>query len=277
MLRTVLVALDESPFTETATKLAIEWGTRFGARLLGLGILDKPSITAPEPVPLGASAFKKELDEARLADAQEHVVRFLSTFQERCSAAGVAADVFEDVGDATRSILKHAHRCDVIVLGYETHFHFETQHAPDTVRAKVLRRSPRPIAVVPRELAEGSGVVVAYGGGREVTRTLQTFQLLGLDCGETIHLVTVSHEEDQGASPAEYAAEFLESHGARCKLHVVKTDLQPAEALLEQIRILQPRLVVMGAHAHHPLRDLFATSVTRAVLRACPVPVLVGS
>jgi nucleotide-binding universal stress UspA family protein len=33
---------------------------------------------------------------------------------------------------------------------------------------------------------------------------------------------------------------------------------------------------VMGAHAPHPVRDIFATSVTRAVLRACPVPALVG-
>jgi nucleotide-binding universal stress UspA family protein len=34
---------------------------------------------------------------------------------------------------------------------------------------------------------------------------------------------------------------------------------------------------VMGAHGHHPVRNLFATSVTRAVLRDCPVPVLVGA
>jgi nucleotide-binding universal stress UspA family protein len=34
---------------------------------------------------------------------------------------------------------------------------------------------------------------------------------------------------------------------------------------------------VMGAHGHHPMRDLFATSVTRAVLRECPVPVFVGA
>ena len=147
-------------------------------------------------------------------------------------------------------------------LGYETHFHFETQDAPDTVRAKVLRRSPRPIAVVPRELPKGSGVVVAYGGGREVARTLQTFQLLGLAGGETIHLLTVCRDDGK-AEAAEFAAEFLDAHGAQCKLHVVNSHLEPAEVLLEQIRILQPRLVVMGAHAHHPLRDLFETSVTR--------------
>jgi nucleotide-binding universal stress UspA family protein len=53
--------------------------------------------------------------------------------------------------------------------------------------------------------------------------------------------------------------------------------MPPAEVILGQVRKLQPRLVVMGAHAHHSLRDLFATSVTRAVLADCPVPVLIGS
>jgi nucleotide-binding universal stress UspA family protein len=276
MLQTVLVALDESPFSDTATTLALDWAKRFGARLLGLGILDKPSITAPEPVPLGASGFKKEVDEQRLAEAQEHVNLLLAKFQQRCSAMGVQARVFEDVGDPTKCILRQAHRCDVIILGYETHFHFETQDAPDTVRAKVLRRSPRPIAVVPRELSKGNDVLVAYGSGREVARTLQTFQLLGLDGGETVHLVNVSRDDGK-AEAAEFAAEFLDAHGVDCQLHVVNSDLEPAEVVLEQVRFLQPRLVVMGAHAHHPLRDLFATSVTRAVLRECPVPVLIGA
>jgi nucleotide-binding universal stress UspA family protein len=36
-------------------------------------------------------------------------------------------------------------------------------------------------------------------------------------------------------------------------------------------------VVVMGAHGHHPVRDLFFTSVTRAVLRDASVPVFVGA
>jgi len=277
MLKTILVVLDESPYSETATTLALEWGRRFGARLLGLGILDKSSIIAVEPIPLGASGFKRERDEERLAEAQKHVTRFLAKFQKRCSAAGIPARIFEDVGDPTKCILKHAHRCDLIVLGRETNFHFETQHESDDVRAKVLRRSPRPIVVVPRELPIGSGVVVAYGGGREVARTLQTVQLLGLADGETIHLVAISRDDRKTEASAELAAEFLESHGAPYKLHVVESELEPANVLLDQVVNLQPRLLVMGAHAHHPLHDLFITSVTRAVLRACPVPVLIGA
>jgi nucleotide-binding universal stress UspA family protein len=46
---------------------------------------------------------------------------------------------------------------------------------------------------------------------------------------------------------------------------------------MDEIQARRPRLVVMGAHAHHPLRELFVTSVTRAVLADTPVPVFVGA
>jgi nucleotide-binding universal stress UspA family protein len=33
----------------------------------------------------------------------------------------------------------------------------------------------------------------------------------------------------------------------------------------------------MGAHGEHRWRDLFSDSVTRMVVRSCPVPVLAGA
>src|SRR5215510_3771447 len=179
MLRTILVALDDSPYTETATSLAVEWGQRFNARLLGLGILDTASIARPESVPLGASSFKKERDSARIVDAHGRVQSFLAKFQERCAAASVRAEVFEDVGNPAANIIRGAHRCDVVMIGRETRFHHETQQSDATV-AQVLRNTPRPIVVVPPQRSQGEGIMVAYGGGREVAHTLQTFQLLGL-------------------------------------------------------------------------------------------------
>jgi nucleotide-binding universal stress UspA family protein len=57
----------------------------------------------------------------------------------------------------------------------------------------------------------------------------------------------------------------------------MNSDAAPADVILEQVRHRRPRLLVMGAQGHHPVRDLFATSVTRAVLKEAPVPVLVGA
>jgi nucleotide-binding universal stress UspA family protein len=119
--------------------------------------------------------------------------------------------------------------------------------------------------------------VVAYGGGQEVARTLQTFQLLGLAAGETVHLVSVQREGWEAGALAALAGEFLTVHGTAYQLHTRTSTGSLAETLLDEVRRLRPRLLVMGAQGHHRLRDLFVTSVTRGVLRDCPVPVFVGS
>jgi len=257
--------------------LACEWAARFGARLLGLGVVDQPSIEQGEAVPMGAYGFKKHRDEVRLADAHRRVLVFLEEFRARCAAAGVTATVLEDIGDPIDRILREVQRCDAVILGRETHFHFETQARPDATLPGVIRASARPVVVVPHELLAGRGVMVAYSGGREAARTLQIFQLLGLAGGEDIDVVTIHRDRSEAVAVANLAGEFLAAQGAPHRLHAISTEGAPAEVLLEEVRRRAPRLLVMGAYGHHrSLRELFATSVTRAVLTACPVPVFLG-
>ena len=277
MLRSILVGLDGSPWSDAATTLAVEWGARFGARLVGLGVVDEPSIDRGEAVPMGAYAYKKRLTETRIADAHHRVLQFLEEFRARSLSAGVAATVLEDIGDPAERILREAQRCDVVILGRETHFHFETQEQPDAILGQVLRVSPRPVVVVPRDLAEGHGVVVAYGGGREGARTLQTFESLGIAGGEEVQVVTVHRDRAEAEAIAALASEFLAVHGTPHRLSAIASEAGAAEVLVEEVRRRRPRLLVIGAHGHHPLRDLFATSVTRAVLRECGVPTFIGS
>ena len=97
--------------------------------------------------------------------------RVLAACEARAIAAGVPVQVLKGIGDPASCILREIQRCDVVILRRETHFHFETQDQPDTTL--------------------GEGVVVAYGGGWEVARTLQTFKF--------------------GGNPAARAASFMSS------------------------------------------------------------------
>jgi nucleotide-binding universal stress UspA family protein len=56
MLTSILLALDGSACSFTATTLALDWAKRFDARVQALGIVDEVTIRRPEPVPLGAGA-----------------------------------------------------------------------------------------------------------------------------------------------------------------------------------------------------------------------------
>ena len=117
MIRRVLVAMDGSAHGLSAATFALEWARRFGAELVGLGILDKPSITSPEPVSFGGTSFKRHRDEVRLADEHRRVVELLADFQRRCEADRVRCSVVEDIGAPHEQIVAEASGCDVVVLG----------------------------------------------------------------------------------------------------------------------------------------------------------------
>jgi nucleotide-binding universal stress UspA family protein len=277
MMRRLLVAMDGSPHGEAAGALAIDWAHRFGADLVVLGVLDEPAITGPEPVPMGAMGYKVERDDMRLAEAHLRIHDFLGAFRRRCEVAHVPCAVIEDIGTPHEQIVLQAARCDVVVLGKESHFRFETDDNPDTTLLSVLTRSPRPVIVVPRQPADGEGVLVAYGTGREEVRTLQTFTLLGLAAGETVDVLAIDSDRAEAELRARLAGDYLAAHDVRHRLVPLATDAEPADVIVEEVRHRRPRLLVMGAPGYHPLRDLLFGSVTRVVLKETSVPVFAGA
>ena len=126
MLTSILIGLDGSAYSDVAVELGIQWAKRFNAVLVGLGIVDEPTICKREPVPLGGASYKLERDAQLLADGRRKVEEFLKRFGAQCAAAGVAYQEVEDVGMPYDEILRESHRYDLVLLGHETHFHFET-------------------------------------------------------------------------------------------------------------------------------------------------------
>jgi nucleotide-binding universal stress UspA family protein len=276
MLHSILVVVDSSPSSERVMGLAFDWATRFGARVLGLGVLDPSSIEHGEPVPMGAYAYKKHRDETRLTEAHHRIERLLEEFRARSAAAGIDATTLEEIGEPAEQILREAQRCDVMLVAREARFEPGTEDESQRFLARLIRGIPRPVVVVPPEAGEGRGILVAYGGGREAASTLQTFVLLGLADGEDIDVVTVRPDRADAERLVQLAGDFLAAHGLAHRLHAIESNEPPGDVLLDTVVRNRPRLLVIGAHAPHPVRDLFATSVTRAVLWACPVPAIVG-
>src|ERR1700704_775813 len=110
MLRSILVGIDGSAYSAAAVELGIRWSQHAGAVLVGLGIIDAPTISKPEPVPLGGSAYKVHHDASLLADASHKVGEFLEHCARLCAEAEVACQLLQDIGLPTEQILLEAQR-----------------------------------------------------------------------------------------------------------------------------------------------------------------------
>jgi len=70
VLKSILVGLDGSEYSEGALGLALQWAKVSGAVIGGIAVVDIPGIFQAEAVPLGAEQAKEALDQSRLADAR---------------------------------------------------------------------------------------------------------------------------------------------------------------------------------------------------------------
>jgi nucleotide-binding universal stress UspA family protein len=275
MLQGILIGLDGSRYSDVAVELGIEWATRYDARLIGLGIVDEPTITAPTPVPMGAAHFKSERDANLVADAHRRVEAFLKQFASRCAQAGVDGSTIEADGLPHEQIVLEAQRNDLVLMGKESYFHFETQEGPCETLSQVVHLSPRPVVVASPAPTDGDSVVVAYDGSLQAAKAVQALQTTGLDRLGPVHVVSVA-DHDDAKKQAQRAVDFLALHRIAAKLHVLDADDPVADRLLAEVRRLNARLLVMGAYGQPGIREFVLGSVTRSVLKQAAVPLLLA-
>lgn len=273
MLQSILIGLDGSPDSLQALELGIQWASKLELRLVGLAIVDEPAIQHPEPLPIGAGAYRAQAVEGLLEEAHRKVQQALDHFNARCTEAEVDYLSQIDTGTPSEEILRESQRCDLVLLGHETHFSFRTENRADATQWNVLKHTPRPVVVVPPTLKPGSSVVVAYDGSPSADRALQAFQASGLEFEEQVYVVSVDPDLTEANCCAERAVEFLRSHNIAATAIPHGAASAVAEAILEQVRSRNARLLVMGAYGHSTMREFLLGSVTNVVLRKSPVPV----
>lgn len=275
MLRSILVALDETPGAEAARDLAIRLAHETGAALSAAVVLDNPHTNdVHEAVPPGGAAFKERRDAARAQRAEAEAAAALAA----CAAA--AGDLpfaaLRLPGAPEPALLAASATQDLVVIGRDSTLgQEETEHGLAPVIEALLHDGARPLLVVPPGALPGGGpVVVGYDASTPARRSLQLFALLGLAQGAPVKIVSAAETVPEAQAMAEEGAAFLRSHGLEVEA-VAVTGTRPADLLLAEVTGLKARLLVMGAFETGALRTLLLGSATRRLLRDAPCPVFV--
>ena len=273
MLRSILVGLDGSDFSESAVELGIDWARRHNAVLVGVGVASAGSPAASEPVSAGVGAASQQVvapDTRRSAGAEV----FLDRFTRRCSNAGVTCETIQSYGDPAEAIMLEAQRFDLILMGQRTNFQNTPSGFDDTLR-DIVRHSPRPVVAVPEKLPRSTHVLIAYDGSVQAARTVQAYQSLDLHHGGELTVISVDLDEAEAARRAERAIQFLKSHDIPAAALPLASQFAPAREILDHSEKLDAGLLVMGAYGKQTWREFFLGSTTQTVLRESTIPVLV--
>jgi nucleotide-binding universal stress UspA family protein len=272
-LKRILVGLEASEGTLRATELALALAGADGAALVGLAIIEAPSITSGAAMGIGGSTYKHERDETLLLDAKQQAREFEQRFLAAARAAGVLARTVEITGKAADTILAELEHHDVGVLGRYANFRFETEARDLGTWDTILHKAGRPLIVVPETpLPQGRDVILAYDGSVAAKRAMRFFVDCGLHRDRTVHVVTVNDSGAIAWELATAAAEELGKLGVAAQVRNVVSVLPVAEALLEVSRDVRAGLIVMGSFAHSRLRSFFRGSVTQQLVEKTTIP-----
>jgi nucleotide-binding universal stress UspA family protein len=273
--KTILVHLDARP--RSSERLAFAWqiAAQFEAHVVGLyapGVQYIPSYVLAE-----AGAALRELVETRAADnARTAEQRFREAAAKRGDAR---AEWRAASGDAAPALRQSARYADLVVAAQPQ---AEDEAGLAGLADELALSAGRPVLFMPYAgnfPSTGRRVLIAWDGGREAARAVSDALPL-LRRAQSVEVAVFDPSRSggkHGAQPGADAALFLARHGVKVTVHTQSgAGYDVGAQILTRAAESSADLIVMGAYGHARVRELVLGGVTRTVLGAMTVPVLMS-
>lgn len=275
-MRSMLVAIDDTPAGTAAVEFALALAKRLGAAVTGVSVLDVASLTAREPGGIGTDHYRQKGNLARIRQARARIAREIELFGQTCATRGVPAGIIEIEGSPGQEMHRAAAAHDAIVIGHDSNFRGEPVDGLARTVEQVLNGNPRPLLITPATAGREPGrVLIAYDGSVPAARTLQIFTLLGLGQLGELHVIAVNAAQDVAQRCLQQASGYLALYGLACSTHAIASTDDPAELITAQIQRLGAGMLVMGAYGHRGWRETLLGSCTTRLLSECPATLFV--
>jgi nucleotide-binding universal stress UspA family protein len=269
MFRAVLIALKPAASGGSLINFASELAARRHLEVFAYSVIDTNQLSPPEPVPLGASAFKLQRDEQRLAEARNNAEDACAALATACRAKSIPCTTRVPEGSVVQLLASESHLVDLLLCG-----HASGGNAGErSLLYSILKHNPRPAIVVPQAPSSGESVLVAYDGSAQAARALASFAHSGLADGRIAYVMSLHHDLEQANSLAQIGTKFLTRHGIHAVANGQQLGHSIADQILEEVSRIGAGLIVMGAFGQSAAREFFFGSVTRRILDSLPAPV----
>lgn len=276
MIQTILIPVDGSANSGIALDYGLYVAPKFGASLRGLHVLDIYLIQGPMMTDVTATVGMPPYDgylDAVEASLKEKAAGVLASFAERCRRAGVACETRTNIGKISDTIIEEAETADLICMAKKgEHFHLKEGGLIGSVAEVVIRRSGKPVMVIPETFREIESMGLAYDGSAPAKKALDLSLRLSEQAKWPITVLIVSADAARAAALSAEVEEKAQEGTADCE--VILSSGKEADEILKFISEGAVELMVMGAYGHNRLREWLLGSTTSHILSRSPLPVL---
>lgn len=277
MIKTILVCTDGSTHGETATRYGIHLAEALEAHLMGLHVLDSRMLEGPLMADIsgwiGAQPFGSQLQQFREL-MQQKGETVLQAFGEQCRDAGLTPDHWIRMGHPARVILEEESKTELLILGRKGEHADMVGDMVGSTADRVSRNSVSPCLVVGEVFAPITRILAAYDGSGQASQGLHEAVELAQVLKAPLHVVTIAESDDEpdAKSLSSDAVRIAEAHGVTPECAILEGE--PHEAILEYATSKGCNLLVVGAHGHGRIREMFLGSTTSQLISDSDLPVL---
>ena len=271
--RTLLVHLDDGSrddYLDIAARLAV----RFAAELAGAYLVPTRELT-----PFTSALLPGSVVAHHLRDSGDAQARAEARFREVAIRHGLPSSSFSaPAGRAVDGAIAHARCADLCVLSQPRTDDSHAGFASDLAHA-VIMQSGRPALVIPFGDAVpdiGRRVLVAWKDARESARAAAD-ALPFLVAADEVVVIAITAPNAEDETHGAKIESWLARHGVRAQVrHEVAEDVDAGNLLLSRAADFSSDLIVMGAYSRPRLSEVVLGGVTRLMLQAMTVPVLMS-
>jgi nucleotide-binding universal stress UspA family protein len=268
-MKTVLLLVHEDPGQEARLQAALDITRALEGHLKCVDVTPLPLFVGD----YDGGAQGLILMEERRAESTNRVA-----LETRLAHEEASWDWIDSIGDMASCVLREAGLADLIVVNSKRDTFLAID--PRGVSSTLAADARCPIMAVPdnvRGLDVNGPVVIAWDGSEPVMATLRASAPL-LKLASSVHLFSVEDgSRGPEAVPAEAAAVYLSRHDIHAGVHRVKALGHTPDALiLEECAARGARYCLMGAFGHGRMREELFGGVTRRMLDAAQLPLLLG-
>lgn len=277
MFKSILVPLDGSKSSEVALHYALDFAARFGARLTGLHVVDAKILEAPYLTDLagmtGAVPFTGLMTDIR-QNLEKRGRQILDEMQAAAQHRGLEAETRLETGIIHKVIAQMSMSHDLVCMGRNAGDPAWVGHLLGSTLENTLRRLHMPVLLAGETYREIRRILVAYDGSLHANRALRVVIRLIETAPAECTLLGVAPHADEAEPLLADGRKLLEAHGIPYKQQLQAGD--PREQIVRAAAEQGADLVVMGAFGHSRIREVLLGSTTDAVMRTCPLPLLIA-
>ncbi len=284
-IKTILVPLDGSEGAESVLRTAFGVSRNLAAHLDVLHVrADSKNAVPLLGEGMSGAMIEEMIDladkeaDVRAGKARQIYDKVLAEFAfPETTAAGGQVPSASWVDQTGREDEVTAHRgrlADLIVVSRPTE---ETDVASRMTLNAAIRETGRPVLVVPPGEAKmpGKRVAIAWNGSAEASRAVR-LAMTFVESAEEVVILTAEGGSIRAAAASELAA-YLAWHGIKAEarnIHIA--DRSGGEEILQECSALGADLLMMGAYTQSRVRQMIMGGVTRHVLAAAELPVVLA-